>query len=110
ASAGIGWATALAFAKRYPKTLHFMLGARRTERLNNLAEIIQREYGNPVHVQTLDISDEQSLQEFSAQTIAKLGKVDLLFNNAGGALGSASVVDADPKDWRTMMDVNFFGT
>jgi NADP-dependent 3-hydroxy acid dehydrogenase YdfG len=36
--------------------------------------------------------------------------LDVLVNNAGGALGSEEVAEADIEDWRTMYDVNVLGT
>jgi NADP-dependent 3-hydroxy acid dehydrogenase YdfG len=34
----------------------------------------------------------------------------VLVNNAGGALGTEYVADADPADWRTMYEANVLGT
>ncbi|MFE1320278.1 SDR family oxidoreductase [Kitasatospora phosalacinea] len=96
ASSGIGAATARRLAA---DGFEVVLTARRTERIEALAkEVGGRSY-------TLDVTDRAAVDAFAAE----VGRVDVLVNNAGGALGAESVEDGDPADWRTMYEVNVIG-
>lgn len=56
----------------------------------------------------IDVTDEESWQELTRQTVANFGKIDILVNNAGLSSGLVS----DPMDtdgWRRIMDVNATG-
>ena len=73
--------------------------ARRADRLEALAA----ETGADVFVADLTVQAEvDALRDY----LAELGPVHALVNNAGGALGLASVEDSDPEDWVRMFDVN----
>ena len=73
--------------------------ARRADRLEALAA----ETGADVFVADLTVQAEvDALRDY----LAGLGPVHALVNNAGGALGLASVEDSDPEDWVRMFDVN----
>ncbi|WP_165218105.1 SDR family NAD(P)-dependent oxidoreductase [Schaalia sp. ZJ1691] len=52
-----------------------------------------------------DLSDEAQVTR-AAERILADGPVDALVNNAGGALGVDSVVEADPQRWRGMYERN----
>lgn len=82
-----------------------VVGARRTSRLEQLAE----ELGERVVPLALDVSDRTSCAEFSKASLARCGAPDILVNNAGLARGLASVVDADEADWREMVEANLMG-
>jgi NADP-dependent 3-hydroxy acid dehydrogenase YdfG len=97
ASSGIGEATARTLAAQ---GFHVVVGARRIDRLEKLAEDIG---GTALE---LDVTDEDSVDAFAAV----LPRVDVLVNNAGGAKGLASVLDADLDDWRWMWETNVLGT
>ncbi|RKE19443.1 SDR family oxidoreductase [Streptomyces sp. TLI_171] len=96
ASSGIGAATARRLAA---DGFEVVLTARRTERIEELA----KEIGGRAH--TLDVTDRAAVDAFAAE----VGRVDVLVNNAGGALGAESVENGDPADWRTMYEVNVIG-
>lgn len=96
ASSGIGAATVRLFRSRGWDVVGV---ARRTDRLEQLA----LETGAEIF--TADLTDQaqvDALRDFLAQ----LGPVHALVNNAGGALGMASVEDSDATDWVRMFDVN----
>jgi NADP-dependent 3-hydroxy acid dehydrogenase YdfG len=77
--------------------------ARRADRLEALAA----ETGASVFVADVTKqSDVDALRDHLAAT----GPIHSLVNNAGGALGLASVEDSDPDDWSRMFDVNVIGT
>ncbi len=50
-----------------------------------------------------------ALNEFVNWARAKTGRVDVLINNAGGALGLDTVADGRDADWETMMQTNVLG-
>ncbi|SEK69763.1 SDR family NAD(P)-dependent oxidoreductase [Rhodococcus maanshanensis] len=97
ASSGIGEATARTLAAQ---GFHVVVGARRIDRLEKLAEDIG---GTALE---LDVTDEDSVDAFAAV----LPRVDVLVNNAGGAKGLAPVLEADLDDWRWMWETNVLGT
>ncbi|MGW0044970.1 SDR family NAD(P)-dependent oxidoreductase [Rhodococcus sp. NPDC003348] len=97
ASSGIGEATARTLAAQ---GFHVVVGARRVDRLERLAKDIG---GTALE---LDVTDEDSVDAFCAV----LPRVDVLVNNAGGAKGLATVMDADLDDWRWMWETNVLGT
>jgi len=101
ASGGIGAATARRLAEA---GFHVVLTARRTERLEALAEDLVKE-GRSVAVHALDVTDRAAVDAFAAG----LTECHVLINNAGGALGTEPVAAADPADWRTMYEVNVLG-
>ena len=97
ASSGIGEATARRLAAQGH---HVVVGARRMDRLRALAEDIG---GTAI---ALDVTDERSCADFCAA----VPRADVLVNNAGGAKGTTSVMDADEAQWRWMWETNVLGT
>lgn len=97
ASSGIGAATAERLAA---DGFHVVLGARRRDRLEELAKRIK---GTPV---TLDVTDPESV----AALAAAVPVCHVLVNNAGGARGLAPVAEADEEHWRWMYETNVLGT
>jgi uncharacterized protein len=85
ASAGIGEATAVAFAKRGAKVV---LAARRRERLESLADRIDRAGGNAL-VLPCDVSDADQVQRLPGVIEQAFGPPDVLVNNAGVPGGGA---------------------
>jgi NADP-dependent 3-hydroxy acid dehydrogenase YdfG len=85
ASAGIGEATALAFARQGAKVV---LAARRVDRLEALAERIERDGGTaiPVHC---DVTDAKQVSSLPTVVHEALGGCDVLINNAGIPGGGA---------------------
>ncbi|HEY6759888.1 MAG TPA: SDR family NAD(P)-dependent oxidoreductase [Baekduia sp.] len=104
ASSGIGEATARAAARAGAVVA---LGARRTERIEALAEDINKGGGKAIAI-TTDVADEAQARNFVETTIAQLGRLDVLVNNAGVML-LGPVDGADTDDWRRMIDANLYG-
>ncbi len=77
--------------------------ARRADRLDTLA----LETGAQVFV--ADVTKQAEVDALRDH-LATLGPIHALVNNAGGALGFASVEDSDAEDWIRMFDVNVVGT
>ncbi|MBC7305759.1 MAG: SDR family NAD(P)-dependent oxidoreductase [Dietzia sp.] len=97
ASSGIGEATARELART---GFHVVIGARRVDRLQTLAE----EIGGTA--MPLDVTDAESCEAFCAA----VPRLHVLVNNAGGAKGTTSVMDADEDQWRWMWETNVLGT
>ena len=79
ASSGIGEAAAKLLAERGARVV---LGARRTGRLEALAESIAAS-GGSARVRSLDVTDLKDMQAFVEFAKAEFGHVDVIVNNAG---------------------------
>jgi 3-hydroxy acid dehydrogenase/malonic semialdehyde reductase len=99
ASSGIGAATAIALGRR---GYTIVAGARRLNRL-------QRVVGDNGFALALDITDLESINAFVAEVGRKYGRIDVLVNNAGLALGQTSIAEARDEDWIGMWEVNVLG-
>lgn len=97
ASSGIGASTARRLAE---EGYDVVLGARRIDRLAAVAD----DCGG--RALPLDVTDRRSVDEFCAQ----VPRCDVLVNNAGGALGTDSVAEADEDSWYWMHETNVMGT
>jgi NADP-dependent 3-hydroxy acid dehydrogenase YdfG len=102
ATAGIGAASARALAA---EGANVVLGARREERLRELAD----ELGDQVAVVTMDVRDPAAAEELVASAVDRFGRLDALVANAGiGAYGG--IMDLTDEQLRVMMDTNIAGT
>jgi NADP-dependent 3-hydroxy acid dehydrogenase YdfG len=111
ASAGIGEAVARRLAAQ---GMDLVLGARRVDRLNDLAVSLADEHGVRCLAHALDVTDAGAVGAFggAADTFAGELGVHLLVNNAGAAFGVARIPTATPDDeadWAAMLDVNVMG-
>jgi clavulanate-9-aldehyde reducatase len=104
ASSGIGTATAEAMAGEGAAVA---LGARRKDRLDELASRIEAGGGKAVAIEA-DIADEAQAKSLVETAHAELGGLDTLVNNAGVML-LGPLQGADPEEWRTMIGVNCLG-
>jgi NADP-dependent 3-hydroxy acid dehydrogenase YdfG len=104
ASSGIGEATAVALAGLGAAVA---LAARREDRLLALADKI-RAAGGTVLVLPADMTDEPQARGVVEHTVAELGRLDTLVNNAGVML-LGPVRDAPLAEWQRMVQVNMLG-
>jgi NADP-dependent 3-hydroxy acid dehydrogenase YdfG len=104
ASSGIGEATARLLADRGSRVV---LGARRRDRLDRVAEDIRR-LGGVAVTQVTDVARREDLVRLVDCASAEFGRLDVLVSNAGVAkIGPMSDVDVD--GWSTMIDANLSG-
>jgi NADP-dependent 3-hydroxy acid dehydrogenase YdfG len=104
ASSGIGEATARLLASRGAR---LVLGARRTERLDQLAAELN-DAGAAVVTATTDVTRRTDLERLVARATDEFGRLDILVSNAGiSKIGP--VADADVDGWSAMIDVNVRG-
>lgn len=102
-SKGIGFESALAFARAGHKVLATM---RNPSQSPALAEIAERD-GLPIAVSQMDVDSDDSVRDAIAALLAQ-GPLDVLVNNAGvEAVGS---VEEQPLSlFRAIMETNYFG-
>jgi NADP-dependent 3-hydroxy acid dehydrogenase YdfG len=103
-SSGIGEATALAMAA---EGAAIAVGARRKERLDELAGRIEGDGGTAVAIEA-DVTDEDQAKALVEGAAEALGGLDCIVNNAGVML-LGPLQGADPNEWRTMIEVNCLG-
>lgn len=104
ASSGIGAATALELAAQGAAVA---VVARRAERLELLAEMIESKGGKAL-VLAGDVTEEEQARELVERTVVELGRLDTLVNNAGVML-LGPAVDAPMEEWQRMVEVNLLG-
>jgi NADP-dependent 3-hydroxy acid dehydrogenase YdfG len=104
ASSGIGEATALRLAEQGHRVV---LGARRVERLDVLADKI-RAAGGLVDTARLDVTDRADVAAFVDGAAARHGRVDVLVGNAG-VMPLSRLDSGHVDEWDRMIDVNVRG-
>ncbi|MEU6133079.1 SDR family oxidoreductase [Saccharopolyspora sp. NPDC047091] len=104
ASSGIGAATARELAARGATVL---LGARRTDRLDELVAGIRAD-GGRAEALAVDVTRRADLQWLVDRAVEGYGRLDVLVSNAGIAR-VAPMADLDVDDWDAMIDINLRG-
>lgn len=104
ASSGIGEATARLLAKQGHR---LVIGARRTERLEALAQALRSEGGN-VDYRALDVTRRDDVQAFSDAALQLHGRIDVIINNAG-VMPLSPLASLKVEEWDRMIDVNIRG-
>jgi len=104
ASSGIGEATARALAREGAAV---SLVARRKDRLDRLAAEI-RDAGGAALVLAGDVTEQAQAVDAVERTVAELGRLDTLINNAGVML-LGPVLDAPTEEWDRMISLNLQG-
>jgi len=113
ASSGFGAAAARAFGAEGAKLL---LGARRVERLKQVAAESLKAGATAAQAHELDVTKTASVETFIAWAKEKIRSpkseirnLHVLINNAGGAHGLDSVAEGKDTDWEAMMQTNVLG-
>ena len=104
ASSGIGYATSLALSNAGVKVA---IGARRTDRLDKLADEIKQN-GGEVLSQKLDVTQKSQCDSFVKSVLEKWGNIDILVNNAG-LMPLSFFKNLKVDEWDRMIDVNIKG-
>lgn len=105
ASSGIGEATAFALADA---GANVVLAARRTDRLEQLKDKIERETKAKAIIVKTDVTEKNEVEKLAQEARNAFGSIDILVNNAGVMLLSYLKNDL-VDEWTQMVDVNIKG-
>lgn len=103
-SKGIGYETALAFARAGNNVLAMMRSPARSPRL---AEVAMRE-NLPIEIFSMDVDSDDSVTEAFKTVHREYGPVDVLVNNAG-IERAGSIEELPLSEFRAVMETNYFG-
>jgi NAD(P)-dependent dehydrogenase (short-subunit alcohol dehydrogenase family) len=105
ASRGIGAATAREFARRGHAVA---LAARSKAAIEKLAQELRAAGGKAIAL-PCDVADPAAVESAIAATVAALGGLGIVINNAGTLEPLARIADADMRQWARAMEVNLNG-
>ena len=105
AGSGIGQAVALALLR---EGYAVVLAGRRQEALDRTAAQAGQAAARALVV-SANVGDAASVHELFSKTKAALGRLDLLFNNAGTNAPAIPLEDLTVEQWQTVVDVNLSG-
>lgn len=106
ASSGFGLLSALELAGRGYTVVAGMRDLARKEELLQKARGLQLE--QLLHCIALDVTNESQIAQAVAAVRAEYGRIDVLVNNAGYAVGGF-VEEVPLAEWRRQLETNFFG-
>lgn len=104
-SSGIGRATAVKLGERGAKVV---VAARRENEGKETVEMIRKAGGEAMFVQT-DVRISSQVEDMVNQTVAKYGRLDIAFNNAGVGGIMARLVRTTEEIFDEVVDTNFKG-
>lgn len=104
AGTGIGRAAALALLA---DGWNVTLAGRRVEPLEQVAE--ESGAASRALAVSTDVANAASVEALFAATVARFGRVDLLFNNAGVGNPPGPFEDWTPDQWQGVVDINLTG-
>lgn len=105
ATSGIGRAVAIKLAGN---GYDLVITGRRTDRLAEVEKELRKE-GADVLSLGFDVSKYEEVKANLGMLSGKWAKIDLLVNNAGGALGKEPIQEGAIEDWDRMIDTNVKG-
>lgn len=105
AGSGIGRACALGLLA---EGWHVALMGRRADALQATAEAAGANAAN-AFVLPCNVADDEAVAAAFAAVRERFGRLDLLFNNAGGGLGAKTPDLVSAAEWRQVVDVNLNG-
>lgn len=105
AGAGIGRATALAFAKEGAKVM--VSDINKDAGAETVAMI--RQMGGEADFFACNVCDEGEVKALVDATVAQYGKLDFAFNNAGANGIFAPITETDSEVWDKVIKVNVYG-
>ena len=104
AGSGLGRAIALRVARPGAKLMLADLNVDAAEETARLAEA----RGATAYVQKVDVADAAQVEALAVESQHRLGRIDLVVNNAGVATAGA-IGQAPLDDWRWIIGINLFG-
>jgi len=106
ATSGFGKAAAEKFAAH---GYDLILNGRRSDRLTELCNTLEKKFNIASMALAFDVRDEKAVFNAINGLPDEWKKIDILFNNAGLALGRDYFDEADLNDWNIMIDTNVKG-
>lgn len=103
AGSGIGRAVAIGLAHA---GFEVALAGRRADALDETAALIGGDACLPI---STDVTDEAAVARLFDSAVARFGRVDVLFNNAGVSSFAAPFDEISLTDWQSVLDVNVTG-
>jgi 2-hydroxycyclohexanecarboxyl-CoA dehydrogenase len=100
-ASGIGRATVMRFAEAGAKVVVGDLNA-------EAGAAVAAEVGEAAEFVKLDVTDEASVEAFAAEVLKRVGTVDVLVNNVGGA-ANEPFIQSKPEAWQLDTEINFLG-
>jgi len=101
AASGIGFATALEFARQ---GVHVAICGRSVEKLESAKRTAQ-EQNLELYTESVDVCDAKKLYAFCDHVCEKFGTVDIWMNNAGIAI-TKPMLELTDEEWDTVMNLN----
>lgn len=105
AGSGIGQQLAILLAKQ---GCHLSLSDINEKGLQQTVELLKPYSNITVTTKKLDVSDREAVKQWAQETVQDHGSVNLIFNNAGVALGS-TVEGVTYEDLEWIVGINFWG-
>mgnify|MGYP000660477494 CR=1 FL=1 len=104
AAMGIGRATAALFAREGAKVVVADIDTAKGE---ETVQQIRAEGGEALFVRT-DVGQDDDVERLVRTAVERYGKLDVLHNNVGVAIGGA-VTETPPENWHRVLDINLGG-
>jgi len=104
ASSGLGAATARLLSA---EGANVVLGARRVDRIQSLADELNAKGGKAIAIAT-DVTDHDQVKNLVDAAVQKFGRIDVMINNAG-LMPHSPLERLKIDDWNRTIDVNIKG-
>jgi len=104
ASSGLGAATARLLSA---EGANVVLGARRVDRIQSLADELNAKGGKAIAIAT-DVTDHDQVKHLVDAAVQKFGRIDVMINNAG-LMPHSPLERLKIDDWNRTIDVNIKG-
>ena len=106
AGSGVGRAVALAFLAQGDSAV---LTGRRRDALDETAASAGADAAARIMIHPADVADAASIADLFDAAVARFGRLDVLFNNAGRGAAPVPFEDIALADWRAVVDTNLTG-
>lgn len=108
AAAGTGIGSAVA-RKAIEEGATVLISDFHERRLGETADRLAEETGTRPDTQVCNVTDEAQVQALVGAAVERLGRLDVMINNAGLG-GSAPIIEMTDEQWSTVLDVTLTGT
>ncbi|MHC4429516.1 MAG: SDR family oxidoreductase [Planctomycetota bacterium] len=106
AGTGIGFAAARSCVEEGGTV---MISDIHERRLGEAADELERLTGAPPHHLLCNVTEEEEVQRLVRTAISRMGRIDVLINNAGLG-GTANIVDMTDDQWNAVLGITLTGT